>query len=238
MASRGSPKNVSDMMSTPRSDSTSASWRRNRPFSGLVKHHGDSVKVMHETELSELEKDPYEETRPAVPCFTRHVEFFQDSRGRKWTTEAATWQLGLRSQTPAFTAATSVGRSLAPPSSSSDFKPVPPRAITAPGSGQSTPRSRFRTNFYGLREHTFDMLRDDCDKKKPQDGKTAPVEPETPTISSARTPRMHADRHRALSHLDEPYQGKVGPNMEAYRTHLQARIHPTVCRHFLKLRPD
>merc|ERR1719428_1324850 len=55
--------------------------------------------------LGELEKAPYDETRPRLACFTRHSEFFKEScRPGHLKTEVATWTLGLRAQTPAFDA--------------------------------------------------------------------------------------------------------------------------------------
>lgn len=178
-----------------------------------------------------LQKEPYADTRPLVPCFTRHAEFFKEPRRPHLPIESATWQLKLRSQTPAFTG----GAAAAP-------APQPPReAPPAMSSRASSARPEKQWNRYFHhsdhscitgREHSFDML---GELRRQEHQADAPVSARSTASSSLRTPRVRADAHRARLFLDEPYRGKVTPNMDNYRDHLQSGAHPDVCRWIMSI---
>lgn len=178
-----------------------------------------------------LEKDLYEETHRPVPCFTRHAEFFEAPR--RVGTEAATWQLGLRSQTPAF-----VARWLPNEDAQAGCTP----RSTLPGStlpGQTSkwspkPWNKYHHqpehSCYSGREHSFDMLRDLHGKRKESRGQLAES-----LQASPRAPRVRVDTHRESLFLDETYKGKVAPNANTFRPHLQDGAHPDVCRWILSI---
>eukprot|EP00929_Paragymnodinium_shiwhaense_P009311 TRINITY_DN11343_c0_g1_i1.p1 TRINITY_DN11343_c0_g1~~TRINITY_DN11343_c0_g1_i1.p1 ORF type:complete len:277 (-),score=9.69 TRINITY_DN11343_c0_g1_i1:321-1121(-) len=194
--------------------------------------------LLRSGELGELEKNTYADTRPLLPCFTRHDEFFKDCRNRVTTTEAVTWQLGLRSQTPAFTKRPRTGAQegqAATPREHGVRALVPGATSAMP---RSTPRRDWNPRFHHLREHTFDMLQDHYNGSLSQRTvkKQFSITQDTEKPDPAR-PRIVLDSHASKrQYWDEPYSGKVGPNLEAYRSHLQAGVHPDACRRMLSMR--
>mmetsp|Transcript_6638 Transcript_6638/g.16468 ORF Transcript_6638/g.16468 Transcript_6638/m.16468 type:complete len:229 (-) Transcript_6638:135-821(-) len=221
----------------------SSSWRGSR-IDQEVRAQPATARTggLNETSLGVLKREPYETTRPFLPCFTRHAEFLKDGRGRLVKTEAATWQLGLRSQTPAFTsqkltmhdgklkASTSPKQSLKEKKEQEKGADCAADALQTPRGEyehrfEKTPPPRWIANFHGIRDHSFDMLRELYENPLSEENR----EPR-------RTPRVHVDSHRAKRHHDEPFTGRVAPNLDIYRSHLRAGVHPDVCRYLVNLR--
>lgn len=179
--------------------------------------------TLREFELGFLEKEPYADTRPKLPNWVRHDEFMRASARPARPVEVATWQLGLRAQTPAF------GNIRKRPSAGQR------KHDRHPGE-----RKPWQEHFQ-LPELSFDMIQDLQTLKKqniredagsPQTGAKAEALPQTP----GRTPRNKVDPHREILHTTERYKPKVTPNTQEWRALREAGNHPDFCRHMVSIR--
>lgn len=178
--------------------------------------------TLREGELGFLQKEPYADTRPKLPNWTRHDEFMRAATRAARPVETATWQLGLRAQTPAF------GKS--------------GKRGSAPRRHDKQADRRWHEHFQ-LPCHSFDMVQDlqtikerargqREDDGTPKTGKDGKAEVQTP----GRTPRNMVDPHREMLHTTEKYKPKVVSNTQEFRHFREAGNHPDICRYMVSIR--
>jgi hypothetical protein len=158
------------------------------------------------------QEEPYEETRPAIACFTRHVETMQDGGAPRRTqlpTEIVTWQLGLRAQTPAYRS----------------------RSVRKGTPGWNKHHHYGDHSSYKWRDHSFDMLGEISKEASQASSPNSTVS----SSGSTGTPRVRIDTLRHNLFFEEPYKPKVAPNFNNYRHHLRVGAHPEECRWILSI---
>mmetsp|Transcript_16116 Transcript_16116/g.27939 ORF Transcript_16116/g.27939 Transcript_16116/m.27939 type:complete len:166 (-) Transcript_16116:23-520(-) len=103
-----------------------------------------------------LKKNSYDETRPKIPHFTTHSEFFKSTTRHPLHIDVATWSLGLRAQTPAFSARSRSEKRWNHHFQERDCTFDMLRDVYEGGSRshQGTPRPRVRVDPYRQEKHT------------------------------------------------------------------------------------
>lgn len=210
-------------------------------------HGGDFNPVLR------LDKDPYDETHPKIPCWTRHSEFLKDSkRAGPMGTAVAAWTFGFRSQTPACDA-----RRGHPALDATDQKSLTGARLRTESALRATARRereaqrrerevapRVWNQYFQQRECSLDMLRTRYEEADPEGKASISATPrqEAAAASSSATPRRQPRVHckaldsTALVKTHEEWNPKVPGNANYWMEHERAGDRTEVMRYMLSMR--